>query len=282
MSKANNLSPFPAAISAAPVRAATLARIASRVARERHVQGTDGIGTLGEKRMHTIFKELFCADAQYHEVALEGTRYVADIKMGNEIIEIQTGALAPMRKKISYYLEKTDCTVTVVHPVAVKRQTVWIDPATREIAHRTRPTVAGRDRDLLAELFPLRDLFPHPRLSFHLLYIEAVDFRILSPRGTRGRGARRYERIPTALLGEESFCEARDFVRFLPDTLPAHFTVKDFSAATGIRGVDAYSAVRVLCSLGLIEEAAPIGRAMAFRRTTENPITTVAIQSANP
>jgi len=242
----------------------------------------EGIGTLGEKRMHAIIKQFLCADPACQEVRLDGTRFVSDIRIGREIWEVQTGSFFPMQKKIAYYMERTDCTVTVVHPVAVKRQTVWIDPATREIAHRTRPTVAGRDRDLLAELFPLRDLFPHPRLSFHLLYIEAVDFRILSPRGTRGRGARRYERIPTALLGEESFCEARDFVRFLPDTLPAHFTVKDFSAATGIRGVDAYSAVRVLCSLGLIEEAAPIGRAMAFRRTTENPITTVAIQSANP
>lgn len=268
--KPTGRAPFPAACAASPARAATLSRIAARVAKERHVQGTDGIGTLGEKRMHTIIKELFCADAHYHEVALEGTRYVADVRMGNEIFEIQTGAFAPMKKKLDYYLSKTDCTVTVVHPVAVKRQTVWIDPTTREIAKQTRPTVAERDRDLLAALFPLRDLLPHPRLSFHLLYIEAVDFRILSPRKTSGRGARKYERIPLALLGEETFRAPRDFARFLPEALPAHFTVKDLSLATGIRGVDAYSAARVLLALGLIAAAEPIGRAMAFRRTDRN------------
>ena len=265
MSKAN-LPPFPTARAASPTRSALLSRISTRVAKERHVQGTDGIGTLGEKRMHTILKEMFCADKQYHEIPLADTRYVADIKMGNEIVEIQTGALSPMKKKLSYYLESTDCTVTVVHPVAVKRQTVWIDPASGEIARKTRPTVAGRDRDLLAELYPLRELLPNPRLSLHLLYIEAVDFRILSARGTCGRGSHRYERIPVSLLGEEIFCAPRDFARFLPDALPTHFTVKDFSLATGIRGVDAYSAARVLLSLGLIKEAEPIGRAMAFRR----------------
>lgn len=261
---------FPPECAASKTRAALLSRIARRVTRERHVQGEDGIGTLGEKRMHVILKELFCADERFHEIPLEGTRFVADVRMGNEIIEIQTGALAPMKRKLEYYLTQTDCTVTVVHPIAVRKWTVWINRETHEVSQKTRSTRVGHDVDLLAELFPLRSLLPSERLRFHLLYIETVDFRLLSARGDRRRGTTRYERIPIALLGEEVFSSPADFARFLPDTLPSHFTVKDYSREAGVHGIDAYSAVRVLTSLGLLREGDKIGRAMGVERTVKS------------
>lgn len=261
--------PFPPSRAASDARAARLRRIAAHVARDGHEQGLDGIGTLGEKRMHVILKELFCADERFHEVTMEGTRFVADVRVGDEITEIQTGPLAPMRKKLEYYLSDTDCTVTVVHPIAVRKWTVWIDRETKTLGERVRSPHVERDTDLLAELFPLRHLLPSPRLRFHLVYLETLDFRLLSERGTRGRGAQKYERIPLSLLGEEVFASPDDFARFLPDALPDRFTVKDFSTATGVRGVNAYSAVRVLSALGLLREGERIGRAMGFERVTE-------------
>ena len=91
------------------------------------------------------------------------------------------------------------------------------------------------------------------------------DFRTLSGhRDNRKRGARLYERMPLALLGEVEFSSPTDFAVFLPSDLPSPFTVKDFSQKTGLRGRDAYSAVHVLEKLGLITKTEPSGRAMAF------------------
>ncbi len=257
---------FPPACAANEPRRSRLRRVCRRVTRERHEQGLDGIGTLGEKRMHVMLKHFFCADESFHEVKMEGTRFVADVRVGNEITEIQTGSLAPMRKKLAYYLQNTDCTVTVVHPIIAVKWVTWINKETKEISEKKRSPKRERDVDLLAELFPLRELLPNPRLRFHLLYLEAIDFRVLSKKGGKGRGAEKYERIPTDLLGEEVFCAPADFARFLPDSLPAHFTVADFSRHTGVRGVNAYSAVRALLSLGLVRKSDNIGRAMGFER----------------
>lgn len=234
---------------------------------QRHEQGLDGIGTLGEKRMHVILKKYVCADETYHEIPVGGTRYVSDIRVGNEIYEIQTGSFAPMKKKIGYYLEHTDATVTVVHPITAKKWVAWVEPLTRSVSERVRSPKHEKESDLLPLLYPLIPYLGHPRLRFRLLIIEAMDFRILS-KGERARKKRssKYERIPLSLLGEETFSTPSDYRRFLPEELPSPFKVADLSRATGYRGVDAYSAARVLLSLGLIRESAPIGRAMAFER----------------
>ena len=83
----------------------------------------------------------------------------------------------------------------------------------------------------------------------------------------RKKGSNLYERIPLALLDEIDLNTPDDFRRFLPSALPAHFTVKEFSALTKIRGRKAYSAVRSLAALKVITPAEPIGRSMGWRIT---------------
>lgn len=228
----------------------------------------DGIGTLGEKRMHAIIKQFLCADPCCHEVKLEGTRFVSDIRIGNEIFEVQTGDFYPMKKKIAYYLEHTDCTVTVIHPISVLRWMSWVDPVSMEIAPRRRVPRVGRPADLLPQLYSLLPHLQNPRLRFHLLLLETQDFRLLNGRSAdRKQHATHYERIPLSLQGELFFNTPSELSALIPPELPSHFTVKEFSARSKLRGRDAYSAVRALAGLGLAESAEPIGRSMGWRRT---------------
>ena len=243
----------------------------ARLCREAMIQdrtsGEAGIGTLAEKRLHVILKRFLCENADYHEVGVPDTRYVSDVRIGNEIFEVQTGAFYPMQKKILHYLAHTDCTVTVVHPIAVKKWVTWIDPKTGDMTDRKKSPQKGRPEDLLAELYGLLPALGNPRLHFRLLLIEAEDFRLLSGRRkNRKLGAQKYERIPLALLDDLTLSRPCDFAFMIPDALPAHFTVKQFSELTRIRGRDAYSAVRALCAIGLFAPADPIGRSMGFAR----------------
>ncbi len=233
-----------------------------------HEQGTDGIGTLAEKRMHVILKKYVCPNQSFYEIPLDGTRYVSDIRIGNEIYEIQTGDFFPMKKKIGYYLEHTDCTVTIVHPIVVNKWVVWIDPVSRSVSEKIRSPKHERAEDILPTLYPLLPYLKNDRLRFRFLLIEAIDFKILS-KGTRNRkkGAEKYERIPLSLLGEMDFLSVSDFSALLPDALPSSFTVKEFSALTKIRGMNAYSAVRVLEALGFLSEGEKRGRAMTFEKS---------------
>ena len=248
-------------------RRARFCRIAGDAARERHVQGTAGFGTLSEKRLHAVVKTYLCEDTDCHEVGVKDTRYVADVRVGNDVYEVQTGNFSPLKAKIAHYLTATDCTVTVVHPLAVERQVAWIDPTDgsvskpRKIAYRSRP------EKLLPALYPLLPFLDNPRLSFRLLLLSVEDFRLLNGWSRdRKRGSSRYERVPLDLLDDITFSSPTDYLRFLPADLPSPFKVSDFSRLTRLRGRDAYSAVRVLVALGLLRPADPIGRAMAFEK----------------
>ena len=242
-------------------------RLCREILVQGYTSGEAGIGTLAEKRLHAVIKRYLCEDEDCHEVGVLNTRYVSDVRIGNEIFEVQTGSFFPMKRKIAYYLEKTDCTVTVVHPIPAVKWVSWIDPETHEIASRSRSPKRGRAEDLLPELYHLLPHLGDPRLRFRVLLMEAEDFRLLNGWSRdRKRGSVRYERIPLSLLGDVELLSPSDFRVFIPDALPQHFTVKDFSTLTKIRGRDAYSAVRALAALGLFAPADPIGRSMGWRR----------------
>ena len=240
-------------------------RLSSEAAAAPRANGEEGIGTLGEKRMHAIIKRYLCEDHTCHEVGVLDTGYVSDVRIGDDVYEVQTGAFYPMKKKIAHYMENTDLTVTVVHPISVERWVTWVDAKTGEMTPRKRSPKRERAIHLLPELYCLLPHLGNERLRFRLLMIEEEDFRTLSGRkDNRKRGARLYERIPLSLLGEIEFTSPEDFAVFLPNDLPSPFTAKDFSQRTGLRGRDVYSAVHVLEKLGLITKTEPIGRAMAF------------------
>lgn len=249
------------------IHRARFERLCAEAALHSRRAGESGIGTLAEKRLHSILKRYICEDEDLHEVGVANTRYVSDVRVGNHIYEIQTGAFYPMQKKIAHYIEKTDCTVTVVHPIVVNKFVRWIDPKTGERSPRTKSPKHEGAEALLPELSCLLPYLGHPRLRFRLLMIEAEDFRLLNGWSKdRKRGSELYERVPLSLIDEAEYCSSSDFASFLPLALPSPFTVKEFSGHTGIQGRDAYASVRVLAALGLLRKSAPIGRAMAFEK----------------
>lgn len=251
------------------LRKAYFDALCEEVLRTPQSDGEGGIGTLGEKRMHALIKRFVCPNVEFHEARLEGTRYVADIRVGNAITEVQTGSFYPMKQKLAYYMESTDCKVTLLHPIAALKWINWIDPVTLEISKPTRSPLRGSVIHLLPELYPLLPLLGNGRLEFRVLLLEVQEFRWRNGWARDGkRGSARYEKLPVSLMEDVTLCSREDFAALLPPTLgDAPFTVKAFSSATKLRGRDAYSAVYVLEALGILERTEPIGRSMAFRRT---------------
>ncbi len=248
-----------------PTKQARFGRIAEEMARERHVQGSAGFGTLQEKRLHAALKRYLCEDTDYHEVGFANSRYVADVRVDDEIYEVQTGSFYPMKKKIEYYLSQTECTVTVVHPLAVERTLCWINPETGDVSKPRKVGYRSREIELLPELYPFLSLLGNDRLRFRLLLLSVQDFRLLNGwSADRKKGSGRYERVPLKLLDDRLFSSPEDYREFLPEGMVSPFKVSDFSKAARLRGRDSYSAVRVLEALGLVCKSEPIGRAMAF------------------
>ncbi len=230
------------------------------------------IGTLREKRLHMTVKRYICADESCHErpmgemVAVsdgkKSRRLVADILLGDCIFEVQTGGFYPLRDKVAWYLGHTDCRVTVVHPMAAVKYLSWIDPATGDVLSRNRSPKRGRVRDVARELYWLSDFVGNDRFSLRLLFLEIEEFRMADGWSRDGkRGSNRYERFPTALLGDVTLATPADYAAyFLPATLSAPdatghcppFTAAEYAKATGIRGKATYSMLHLLEHLSLI------------------------------
>ncbi len=236
----------------------------------------DGIGRLAEKQMHSALKTFICPDESKHEVKIQDSplyipknqentknrKYVADILNGDTICEIQTGGFSPLREKIEWILENTSYRVVVIHPIA---ETKWVSKIGEDgkISGRRKSPHHGRVQDIAGELYFFRSFLTNPRFSLMIVMMEAEQY--VKPQ-KRGRRLKKHELIPMSLLGAYLFKSREDYEYFLPSALPEQFTVKDYSQHAKIYGMEAYSMVKTLCGLDLVEECGSIGRAQAYRR----------------
>ena len=275
----------------------------------------DGIGTLKEKKLHTMLKFFVCEDKRCHEIRLGlprqsespglpgapespalpgapespgspgapespaspesslpegGARargFVADVLCGNDIFEIQTGTLYPLRDKIEFYLGQTGYNVTVIHPLVAKKRVTYLSPVDAHVVRRVSSPKHEHAVDMVAELYSLLPFLGNPRLRIRAMMLEMEEFRIQNKRGRHG--AIRYEKIPTRLLDILDFNAPADYLPHFPAMLPSEFTASEFGRAAGLRGMDVYSALKVFVAMGL---AAPYGkRGRAATYTVTNP-----------
>ena len=240
-----------------------------------------GIGTLGEKQMHAAIKRFICPDESCHEILLDGSegfiasndentkkrRFVADILCKNTVYEIQTGGFAPLKSKIQWILDNTSYNIVVIHPIAETKWISYINQSSGSIERRTKSPQKGKFSDIASDLFFLRDFLSSPRFSLVLLMMEAEEYRknVASAKARRPR-YRKYEMIPISLLRTYIFKGIESYRRFIPEELDEPFTVKEYSSKSKIHGMSAYSIVKTLCMLGLLEECGKRGRAAVYRR----------------
>ncbi len=248
----------------------------------------DGIGTLGEKQMHAAIKRFICPDTDKHEIKLDSfekciknaslrdnneekkpkrRRFVADILNENNIYEIQTGALAPLREKIRWVLENTEYNITVIHPIAEKKWVNIIGAKSGDIEKRYLSPLKGKIFDIAPELYYIREFISSPRFCLVILMMEAEQYiKNVSKTPNSRKKYKKYELIPINLLRAYIFHSADDYNILIPEALPDKFTVKEYSRLSKIRGIDAYSSVHSLCELGLLSECGKQGKAALYKK----------------
>ena len=118
------------------------------------VSTDSGIGTLGEKTLHSVIKRYIEPNPECREVKVVG-RIVADIYNSDGITEIQTRNYFALRKKLPKLLEIAH--VTVVLPLPATKWVSWIDPETGDVSKRRKSPKSGRPHDGLYELSKIKD-----------------------------------------------------------------------------------------------------------------------------
>ncbi len=221
-----------------------------------------GIGTLKEKRIHKVLKDYFDPDRSHQEIPHLG--YIADIKNGDGIIEIQTGGLSPLYPKLAAFLPESN--VTLVHPMIKEKTLSWIDPKTGEISPKRKSPLHEKPIDGVVDLYNIRSHLGNTNLSIRLVFIEVDEYRFKDGYARGGRkGSHRYDRIPIQLFDIVCLDTPADYLQFLPEQCRTDaFTTTDYAVAMKISRKAAYYVLTVLTCCGLLKKEGKRGNSYLY------------------
>ena len=222
-----------------------------------------GIGTLGEKTLHSVLKNYFEPSPENHEIKVQG--FVADIVNDAGVTEIQTRSFDRLRRKLNAFLEVTP--VTVVCPVVRKKELIWLDTDTGEASKKRKSPKTGKPCHAMRELCRIHEFLGHENLTVCVLMLDCEEYRTLDGWDkSKKRGSTRYERIPVALCEEIYLKNKSDYAALLPDSLPDTFTAAQFRRAVGFGGMSAGFALKAFVELGICEQSGKRGRAFLYTK----------------
>jgi hypothetical protein len=216
-----------------------------------------------EMALHRQLKQRFGPDAGGRsEVALSGFRIDA-VDSDGSLVEIQSGALGPLRAKLSRLL--VDHRIRVVKPVVISRRIVRRAVREgRDLSARMSPK-RGDWLDVFDDLMGLARVFPHANLTIDVMQVAIDEVRI--PR-KRWPGFRIVDRGLRDVGTTVTLRHARDLWRLIPGDVPARFTTVDLAALTGRRMNFAQRVAWCLRTSGAAQAVGKVGNRIIYERAS--------------
>lgn len=229
-----------------------------------------GIGTYGEKTVHSVLKNYFEPYSDSHEQKIG--RYVADIVGQDGIIEIQTAGFDKLRKKLESFLEVSK--VTIVHPIAHKKWLISINPETGEQGKKRKSPKVGTPYEIFPELYKIKPYLKNENLTICIVMLDIEEYRRPPEEDGLRRGRRkgyvRHDRIPIALEDELYFDSVYDWQYFIPNDLDDTYTSKGFAKKAKLHAQSAQLVLNILYEIGAVERVGKIGNSYLYK-TKFNP-----------
>ena len=214
------------------------------------------IGTLNEGGLHRGLKDHLARPEDRFEVPLG--EFVIDIVRGDLLIEIQTGAIAAMGRKLDCLLDEHR--IRVVRPIPAVR---WLEEAGKP---RRKSPQKQRLWSIFDELVSVPTLLDHPNFELQVLLVEETEVRSHSDRVRRGRRGRVVERRLEAVLDERLFSRPEQLLEVLPAELPQQFLTADLAKVGRLRRDLAQRICYVLRHAGLLHEVGRGRAGISYRR----------------
>ena len=220
-----------------------------------------GIGTLGEKTVHSTLKQYLSHDLAHQEIKI-GT-YFADVCVDGHIFEIQTRQFHKLRNKLDFFLK--DHMVTVVYPVTNINYLRWVTPDTGEITPPKKSTRRGNPLQVFGELYGIRSFLAHPGFSLKIILMDMEEYRMLDGYGKdKKKRATKCDKFPLKLVAEYDIESPRDYMMLLPEDLPDMFTAKEFARLAKIPVPLAQTALLLLTELHIVLRTGKLGNAYIY------------------
>lgn len=220
-----------------------------------------GIGTLGEKTVHSTLKQYLSGDIRNQEIKIGS--FFADVCVDGHIFEIQTRQFGKLRDKLAHFLPEHK--VTVVYPVTYINYLRWIDPVSGEISAPKKSTHRGNPLQVFDELYRIRPFLTHPNFSLKIVLLETEEYRMLDGYGKHKKAkATKCDKLPLSLIAEYDIEVPFDYMMLLPSDLPDSFTAKEFASHAKIPVSLAQTALLLLSELGLAKRIGKEGNAYLY------------------
>lgn len=226
--------------------------------KEGKANAETGIGTLNEKRIHSVLKNYFSND--YDQEAKIGSFY-ADIVTENGIFEIQTGNFGKLNKKLEIMLSV--CHVTVVYPYEKRTRVISADDANGELLREGRFRYNNSLTEFFLELYRIKSFLTNPNLTICIaeLDVERVNYVSKNTGKRRKKGA--FTKTPLALRREIYLEKPSDYLVLLPEGVPKEFTVKELQKYT--KTTDAKLMLEILLYVGAVDKIGKSGNAEIYK-----------------
>jgi hypothetical protein len=182
-----------------------------------------------ESSLHRQLKERYGSAAGGRvEVLLERFRIDA-IAADGSLIEVQSGALGPLRAKLAKLLNTHR--VRVIKPVVIRRRLIRRAPHDgTEVSARLSPR-RGTLLDVFDDLVGIAPLLPHPNLDVDLLAVEIDEIRAWRSHGSRRE--RVLDRRLKSVIATVPLGGGTDLWALLPEAVPDPFTAHDLARLLG-------------------------------------------------
>ena len=224
-----------------------------------------GIGELNERSLHRALKAHYAIPGSLTEHAIDG--YVADIVIGDRLIEIHTGIFWPLKRKLPRLLERHR--VTLVHPIARDRYIVKPTADGKGIMSRRMSPKHGSVFAIFAALASIPRLLGNSNLTLEVVITVEEEVRVPDPRRNRRRGGwTTVDRRLVEIVDIHRIEHMADLFAMLDDKLSAEFTTADLANAMHSSRRLGQQAAFCFREAGLSEICGKDGNALVYRRSS--------------
>ena len=221
------------------------------------------IGELNERSLHRDLKARYAVAGSVTEQPIDG--FVADVVIGNRIIEVHTGSFSPLKKKLPKLLERHP--VTLVHPIPRDRYIVKVATDPDVPAKRRKSPKHGSVFHVFPALASIPSLLAHPNLTLEVVMTVEEELRAVSEaRLRRRRGWVSLDRRLLEVVATHTIASMGDLFAMLDAELPELFTTNDIATAMKSSRRLGGQAAYCLRKGGVSEICGKRGNALVYRR----------------
>lgn len=225
----------------------------------------NGINTYNEKSLHAALKQWYAQPEDRLEIKIDG--YIIDLVRGDLLVEIQTGSVSPLRRKLSRLVETHP--VRLVYPIPVEKWILMLSPLKDGPTRRSKSPKHGRMENIFAQTVYLPKLMHNPNFSLEVLLTREEEVRRpVIKKHARSKGWVTLERRLLEVIDRRVFETAQDLLNLLPGSLPDPFTVRELAKAMRQPVRLAQKTAYSLREMGVIVQAGRKGRAYLYSRST--------------